>query len=147
MRSHFSYAFIVCVCVSVCPSVRLSVYVENASIHAHVTCVSVSLADMFQTFSIGFTPSSALAWMPSMVAGIIPEIRTPLMYITLLLLLMMMMMMMMIMMMTTTTTMMTRIDDDDDEDDDEEDDDDDEDEDEDDDEEGGGTKKITFGVP
>ena len=131
-----------CVCLSVCPSVRLSVYVENASIHAHVTCVSVSLADMFQTFSIGFTPSSALAWMPSMVAGIIPEIRTPLMYITLLLLLMMLMMMIM---MTTTTTMMTRIDDDDDEDDDEEDDDDDEDED--DDEEGGGTKKITFGVP
>ena len=101
-----------CVCLSVCPSVRLclSVYVENASIHAHVTCVSVSLADMFQTFSIGFTPSSALAWMPSMVAGIIPEIRTPLMYITLLLLLLMMMMLMMMMI------MMIDDDDDDDED-------------------------------
>ena len=102
------YSACVCVCLSVCPSVRpsvrLSVYVENASIHAHVACVSVSLADMFQTFSIGFTPSSALAWMPSMVAGIIPEIRTPLMYITLLLLLLMMLMMMMTTMTMTTTT-------------------------------------------
>ena len=115
-QSFFVCFYSACVCVSVClsvrlsvrPSVRLSVYVENASIHAHVACVSVSLADMFQTFSIGFTPSSALAWMPSMVAGIIPEIRTPLMYITLLLLLLMMLMMMMMTTMTMTTTTTTR---------------------------------------